>query len=166
MMAMDKTKILFVCMGNICRSPTAHGVMQQKVSARGLADYYEIESAGTHAYHVGEMSDSRSRSKAAEKGVDMNYIRAQKMTAHDFNVYNYILAMDSDNLSLIEQMAPEKHSAEVTLFLRYAVQSGLTERRTVPDPYYGGTDGFEDVFQLIDLGCNALIEHTEQTRLG
>ncbi|RBP50827.1 low molecular weight protein-tyrosine-phosphatase [Arenicella xantha] len=156
---MAMTKILFVCMGNICRSPTAHGVMQAKVTERGLAKRFHIESAGTHAYHVGEKSDPRSRQAAAQRGVDMEFIRAQKISILDYDEYDYILAMDHDNLELVNYYAPQGHQAEVALFLSYANQAGLIDELVVPDPYYGGESGFEQVFDLVDKGCDALLEH-------
>ena len=152
-------KVLFVCMGNICRSPTAHGVMQHKVAERGLTQRIEIDSSGTHAYHVGEKSDARSRALATKKGIDMEYIRARKISINDYDEFDYILAMDAENLELIEYYAPENYSARISLFLHYANQAGLTDEEVVPDPYYGGDAGFEHVFELVDLGCDALIEH-------
>jgi len=156
---MSATKVLFVCMGNICRSPTAHAVMQHKVNEQGLANRIEIDSSGTHAYHVGEKSDSRSRALAKRKGIDMEYIRARKISIMDYDEFDYILAMDQENLSLIEYYAPQNHSAKVSLFLHYANQAGVTDEAVVPDPYYGGDAGFEHVFDLVDKGCEALIEH-------
>ena len=152
-------KVLFVCMGNICRSPTAHGVMQHKVTKRGLTQRIEIDSSGTHAYHVGEKSDSRSRALATSKGIDMEYIRARKISINDYDEFDYILAMDKENLELIEYYAPQNHSANVSLFLSFANQAGGTDEEVVPDPYYGGDAGFEHVFELVDLGCDALINH-------
>lgn len=155
---MSQVKILFVCMGNICRSPTAHAVMQHKVDQRGLQNRFQIESAGTHAYHVGEKSDPRSRALAAERGVDMEFVRAQKISVLDYDAYDYILAMDEDNLELINYYAPENHSASINLFLDYLG----SDERIVPDPYYGGESGFEHVFDLVDEGCDALIDHVLQ----
>jgi len=156
---MSAVKILFVCMGNICRSPTAHGVMQHKVNQRGLSNRIVIDSSGTHAYHVGEKSDARSRAKAADKGIDMEFIRARKISINDYDEFDYILAMDEDNLELINYYAPQNYSANISLFLDYANQAGLCDERVVPDPYYGGDEGFEHVFELVDVGCDALIEH-------
>jgi len=160
---MNCTKVLFVCMGNICRSPTAHGVMQHKVNQQGLQKRIEIDSAGTHAYHVGGQSDSRSRALASKRGVDMEYIRARKISVLDYDVFDYILAMDEDNLELINYYAPRNHRAKVSLFLDYLNQpeAGQTEQ-VVPDPYYGGESGFEHVFELVDAGCDALINHILQ----
>ena len=156
---MARTKVLFVCMGNICRSPTAHAVMQYKVNQRQLDSSIEIDSAGTHAYHVGEQSDARSRALAAQSGVDMDTIRSRKISINDYDDFDYILAMDEDNLDLINYYAPAQFSAKVGLFLDYANRQGVAQERIVPDPYYGGGDGFENVFQLVSVGCDALIEH-------
>ena len=150
-------KVLFVCMGNICRSPTAHGVMQHKVNQRGLQEQIMIDSAGTHAYHVGEMSDSRSRAKAKERGINMDYIRARKISINDHDSFDYILAMDSDNLELIEYYAPDEGKAQVGLFLSFANKAGTIKEVVVPDPYYGGDAGFDHVFELVDKGCEALL---------
>ena len=152
------TKVLFVCMGNICRSPTAHGVMQHKVNARKLNDRIEVDSAGTHAYHIGEQSDSRSRQLARQKGVDMEFIRARKISVNDYDEFDFILAMDEENLALIEYNAPKNHAAKIVLFLEFANLAGSVKQAQVPDPYYGGEDGFENVFNLVDRGCDALIE--------
>ncbi len=160
---MNKTKILFVCMGNICRSPTAHAVMQHKIDELGLSDQYKVESAGTHGYHIGEKSDERSRALAREKGVDMEYVRSQKISINDYDYYDYILAMDRDNLELIEYYSPAKPKAKIALFLSFATQLEQTNRDEVPDPYYGGAQGFEDVFQLVEIGCDAIIQTLHQT---
>jgi protein-tyrosine phosphatase len=148
-------------MGNICRSPTAHGVMQHKVNARGWQDKVFIDSAGTHAYHVGEKSDPRSREKAAQKGIDMEFIRARKISINDYDEFDYILAMDADNLDLILLNAPQDYRAKISLFLDFARHAELTEREEVPDPYYGGASGFDDVFDLVDQGCDALLDALE-----
>lgn len=151
-------KVLFVCMGNICRSPTAHAVMQDKVNQTGLKQRIFIDSAGTHAYHVNEQSDPRSRALAKSKGIDMDFIRARKVAVSDYDEFDYLLAMDEDNLALLHYYAPENHTAQLSLFLTFANQKGLTQT-VVPDPYYGGDQGFENVFDLVGLGCDALIEH-------
>lgn len=153
------TRVLFVCMGNICRSPTAHGVMQHKVTAANLHNRLEIDSAGTHAYHVGEQPDHRSCELALHKGVDMQFVRARKISVHDYDHFDYILAMDEENLALIHYYAPENYCATIQRFLYYANHAGVTDEMVVPDPYYGGEQGFEQVYQLVDLGCDALIEH-------
>jgi protein-tyrosine phosphatase len=157
----NKTKIMFVCMGNICRSPTAHAVMQNLLDARGLDQQISVQSSGTHEHHVGEKSDPRSRELARRKNIDMEFIRAQKISVNHFHEFNYILAMDDDNLQLINDYAPDNHTAEIALFLDYATQAGMTEQRIVPDPYYGD-DGFENVFQLVEVGCMALLDHIQK----
>lgn len=156
---MQKTKLLFVCMGNICRSPTAHAVMQHKIDQLNLNDRIEVDSAGTHAYHVGNKSDARSRALAKGKGIDMERIRARKVSVLDYDEFDYILAMDEDNLELLHYYAPDDHKASVMLFLNIANQSRILNETSVPDPYYGGEQGFEHVFDLVDKGCDALIEH-------
>jgi protein-tyrosine phosphatase len=152
-------KVLFVCMGNICRSPTAHGVMQHKVDGQHLNHVISVESAGTHAYHVGERSDHRSRAKANSQGVDMEFIRARKISMLDYSEFDYILAMDQENLNLIRASAPITATADVGLFLDFANRAETTTETEVPDPYYGGDTGFDRVFELVDLGCDALIDH-------
>lgn len=151
-------KLLFVCMGNICRSPTAHAIMQHMVDERGLQDHFLIDSAGTHAYHVGEPPDARSCAKGAEKGIAMTHLKARKIAVTDYDEFDYILAMDEDNLELINYYAPPNHTAKTSLFLDFAIRQGKTERSVVPDPYYGGDAGFEDVFSLVSLGCESLLQ--------
>lgn len=151
------TKLLFVCMGNICRSPTAHGVMRHLLKERGLENQILIDSAGTHAYHVGESPDPRSSETAQRHGISMQGISARKISINDYDEFDYILAMDEDNLELIKYYAPEGHTAEIALFLSYLDDSQEGGRKEVPDPYYGGQNGFEDVLQLAQQGCEALL---------
>ena len=151
-------KLLFVCMGNICRSPTAHAVMQHKIVERNLVNRVVVDSAGTHAYHVGEKSDPRSRAKAATMGIDMEFVRARKISILDHDEFDYIFAMDSDNLELISLNQPESAKAKVMLFLDFAREVGLTDSEVVPDPYYGGDNGFDEVFKLVNLGCDAILD--------
>ena len=154
--------MLFVCMGNICRSPTAHAVMQAKIDARGLQDGYSVDSAGTHAYHVGEPSDARSRQVARSKGINMEDIRARKISITDYDEFDYIFAMDDENLHLINFSAPESHRAQISLFLSAANKTGSAQRTSVPDPYYGGDQGFNDVFDLVSRGCDAILDECEK----
>ncbi|MGH1543662.1 MAG: low molecular weight protein-tyrosine-phosphatase [Arenicella sp.] len=150
-------KLLFVCMGNICRSPTAHAMMQHKVNERDLTASFVIESAGTHAYHVGETPDQRSQETAKLRGIDMSNIRAQKIAITDHEFYDLILVMDRENLELVNYNAPEGGQAEVRLLMEFAHGfAGVTE---VPDPYYGGAQGFERVFDLVDNACDGLIDY-------
>ena len=148
-------KILFVCMGNICRSPTAHGVFRKLVNDRGLEEQIYIESAGTHAYHVGEAPDPRSQKMALSRDVDIGDLRAQKVEVSDFYEFDYIVPMDEDNLNSLKKLQPEDATAEVFLLL------SLVKKRVdhdVPDPYYGGRKGFENVYDLVAEGCDALLE--------
>ena len=158
----DKFRVLFVCMGNICRSPTAHAVFRRLVEDAGLEGVIEIDSAGTHAYHVGEAPDPRSQQTAARRGIRMHDLRARRVDLGDFYHYDLILAMDEDNLAILEEMKPEDATAEVKLFLaEYAPEHG----RVVPDPYYGGPEGFERVFDMVEAASGRLLEDIRQ-RLG
>lgn len=143
---MRKIKVLFVCMGNICRSPTAEGVFIHLLKQKNSLQQFEIDSAGTHAYHVGEPPDSRAQQTARQRGIDLSFIRARKFANADFENFDYILAMDTDNLQILQHACPAEHQHKVQLFLDYA--KGRPER-DVPDPYYGGPQGFENVFDLV-----------------
>ena len=150
----EKTSILFVCMGNICRSPTAEGVFRRKVAEAGLDDLFEIDSAGTHAYHVGEPPDRRAQQAAARRGFSLSEIRARRVATEDFERFQHIIAMDQDNLVVLRELAgPEQHT-KIRLFLEYA--SG--PETEVPDPYYGGATGFERVLDLIEDASRGLLE--------
>ena len=155
---MEHKKVLFVCMGNICRSPTAHGVMQAMVNDRGLQKEIEIDSAGTHAYHIGEPPDTRSQQAALNRGIDMSSLRARKVTIKDFEYYDYILVMDNNNLHSLPQVDLNACKANVALFLDYAQKYDVSE---VPDPYYGGQQGFEYVLDLVEDACDGLLKHIE-----
>ncbi len=155
-------KVLFVCMGNICRSPTAHGVFQKLVEEEGLAHLVEIDSAGTHAYHVGEPPDRRSQAAASNRGYDLSSLRARQVRSGDFEYYDYLLAMDADNLAILEHHCPDEHRHKLRLFLEFASDA---PEREVPDPYYGGSRGFEHVLDLIEAASKGLIEEI-RGRLG
>ena len=149
-------------MGNICRSPTAHAVFRKLVEEADLADRIEIDSAGTHAYHVGEAPDQRAQQTAARRGIRMHDLRARQVDLGDFYHYDLILAMDADNLANLMTMRPDDATAEVKLFLReYAPEHGPV----VPDPYYGGADGFERVFDMVEAASGRLLEDVRQ-RIG
>jgi protein-tyrosine phosphatase len=147
-------KVLFVCMGNICRSPMAHGYFEHLVREAGLADRIMVDSAGTHAYHVGNPPDNRAQQTARRRGIDLSGQRARKALREDFEVFDYILAMDRDNHALLAALSPEGKEHKLHLFLEFAPQ--LTERE-VPDPYYGGADGFEQVFDLVEAAAQGLL---------
>ncbi len=148
--------VLFVCMGNICRSPTAEGLFRDHVSRAELDFEIRIDSAGTHAYHVGEPPDPRATRAARKRGIDISHQRARAVEAGDFHSFNYILAMDSANLERLSQLQPVDSSAELNLLLNYCQDLNVD---AVPDPYYGGASGFEHVLDLLDTACSALVEH-------
>jgi len=147
-------RVLFVCMGNICRSPTAEGVARRLVEREGLGDCVAIDSAGTHAYHVGEPPDRRARQAAARRGYDLSAIRARQVEAADFLRFELILAMDRANLAALEELCPEGQKHKLRLFLSYARRAREDE---VPDPYYGGGSGFERVLDLIEDAAEGLV---------
>jgi len=151
----SRQRILFVCMGNICRSPTAEGVTRTLAWRRGLADRFEFDSAGTHGYHVGAAPDRRARETAATRGYDLSALRARQVEPDDFDRFDLILAMDGDNLAFLESLCPPEHRGKLRLFLEFARESRVRE---VPDPYYGGPDGFQQVLDLIEDAATGLLE--------
>lgn len=159
----NKVSVLFVCLGNICRSPTAHGVFRNLVVQAGLEEKIEIDSAGTAAFHIGKSPDSRSTAVALERGVDMRDLRARKVDFGDFYVYDYILAMDSANYSNLIEMALPEHIDKVQMFLDYTQAFSESE---VPDPYYGGDQGFNHVFDLVESASLGLLAHIKQHHLS
>ena len=155
--------ILFVCMGNICRSPTAEGVFRKLVSDAGRESEFEIDSAGTHAYHIGERPDERASAAALKRGVDLSTQKARRVSADDFHAFDYVIAMDSSNYEDLASKCPAEHEAKLRLFLEYAEDLEATE---VPDPYYGGATGFERVLDLIEKASAGLLaEIRKQHRL-
>lgn len=156
----EKVSVLFVCMGNICRSPTAEGVFRHHVQEAGLADNIQVDSAGTHAYHVNEPPDRRARSAAERRGISLDTIKARRVHADDFEKFDYVLAMDRDNLALLVDQADTVHHDKIRLFLEF---SSLREDE-VPDPYYGGAAGFERVLDLIEDASRGLLETLHSTR--
>lgn len=156
-------KILMVCLGNICRSPLAEGILQNKVQENGLD--WKIDSAGTGSWHVGQLPDPRSVQTAKEKGIDITQQRARQFKADDFSSFDLIFAMDSSNYRDILRLAPSPSDAEKVDLILNILEPGRNSN--VPDPYYGGDDGFEKVFQMLDKACDKLIEkHMSVTRLG
>lgn len=156
---MKKVSVVFVCLGNICRSPTAHGVFRQMVVERGWLDRIEIDSAGTAAYHVGKQADARSRSVAKQRGIDMEDLRARQVDLGDIIQCDYILAMDESNYQDLLDLALPEHRHKIRLFLEFAPEFNQTE---VPDPYYGGADGFDFVFDLVTAASKGLLQDIEQ----
>lgn len=152
---MGRVKILFVCMGNICRSPTAHGVFEVMVEKEGLAELVLVDSAGTHAYHVGKPPDHRSQQEAMFHGVDLSYQRARQVEERDFYQFDYILAMDLDNYKNLAAICPDGREDRMHLFMDFASELG---REEVPDPYYGGKDGFRLVFDMVEAAAAGVLE--------
>ena len=149
-------KILFVCLGNICRSPTAEAVFRQIVAREAPDLHIEIDSAGTAAYHVGSPPDSRTRQAALRRGYDMSALRARVIELQDFSRFDLILAMDRQNVDTLRREGPAAAHGRIRLFLEFAPDAGETE---VPDPYYGGPNGFEEVLDLVEAAARGLLEH-------
>lgn len=149
------TKVLFVCTGNICRSPTAEGVLKHLARERGVTVH--VESAGTHDYHAGEAPDRRAQHHAGRRGYDLSAQRARQITRRDFEEFALIVAMDRGHLQLLEDLCPPRHRGKLRL---------LVEGRDVPDPYYGGAEGFEQVLDMIEDACHGLIEEIREPASG
>lgn len=155
---MDRKKqvnVIFVCMGNICRSPTAHGVFQTLVDKHDLGELIGVESAGTHSYHVGNPPDLRSQAVALEHNVDLSRLKARRFIREDFDNFEYIIGMDAGNMSDMRSIEPETHGARLALMLDY---SKKYQQKEVPDPYFGN-DGFELVFDMIEDASLGLLDH-------
>ena len=152
-------KICFVCLGNICRSPTAEGVMRHLIEGEGLSHAIEIDSAGTAAYHAGESPDARSTAHAARRGVRLEG-RARQFVAADWQRFDLVLAMDQSNYEDLERQAPGEYVKRLRLFRSFDPSS--KPNASVPDPYYGGDRGFEEVLDLCEAACLGLIEHLRQ----
>jgi protein-tyrosine phosphatase len=152
-------RVLFVCMGNICRSPTAQGVFAQLVESQGLTSLIQIDSAGTHAYHVGEPPDVRATQAAKKRNIELGSQRARRVTGDDFLDFDYVLAMDRSNYDDLISLCPPEHQSKLYLFLEFA--TGLAEDE-VPDPYYGGITGFERVLDMIEQASQGLLAEIRQ----
>ena len=155
-------KVLFVCTGNICRSPTAEGVFDKLVKEAGLADDVHVESAGTTAYHVGEPPDRRSQAAARQRGIDLSQQRARQVNEADLQTFDYILAMGEDHLNDLARMAGAPPGARLSRFLDFAPDR---LEQDVPDPYYGGPDGFENVLDMIEDASRGLLEDIRANHL-
>jgi protein-tyrosine phosphatase len=152
--AKAEISVLFVCMGNICRSPTAQGVFQQLVASEDLSDLIRIDSAGTHAYHIGESPDERAMEAASRRGIDLGSQRARRVTAADFLEFDYVLAMDRSNYEDLAAICPSESLSRLRLLMEFAPGLGLSD---VPDPYYGGETGFERVLDLVEQAATELL---------
>ena len=151
----ETVRVLFVCLGNICRSPTAHGVFQTLLEKRGLSASVRVDSCGTGGWHVGEAPDSRATAEAQSRGYDLSGLRARQFQFEDFQRFDYILAMDLSNLSDLRALCPPHYSGHLGLFLPFAP---AVTTREVPDPYYGGGDGFSHVLDLVEAASEGLIK--------
>lgn len=156
---MKPFSVLFVCMGNICRSPTADGVLRHKVLQHGLQDLVTVDSAGTHNYHPGSPPDARSQEHAARRGYDLSALRARQITDSDFVKFDLILAMDWDNLALIQNICPPQHQKKVRRMTEFCL---TLDHPVVPDPYYDGPSAFELVLDLAEDASDGLIRHVQR----
>ena len=152
---METIKVLFVCMGNICRSPTAEGVFTKLIKDKKLVSKFTIDSAGTHAYHVGKPPDERAQRAALKRGVELHHLRARKIHSSDFEFFDHILVMDDDNFAIVMEQCPKEHREKVKYFLEYAPHLGVRE---VPDPYYGEKLGFERVLDMVEDASLGFLE--------
>lgn len=157
---MDRFKILFVCMGNICRSPLAEGIFRHMVINAGRATEFDIQSAGTGGWHQGNPPDRRSIAVAAAHGIDISSQRARRIVAGDFARFDLILALDHDNLRNLQKIAPAEHLGKLRLFNSYA----LGTKDDIPDPYYGGRDDFDRVYTMLLAGCSSLLATAGKAR--
>jgi protein-tyrosine phosphatase len=155
MLKQEAFKVLFVCMGNICRSPSAAGVFQAKVRDASLEKHVMVDSAGTHGFHVGEGADARSQRAAKKRGYDISEPRARQITKDDFARFDLILAMDWENHATLQQMAPRQYHHKIKLLMSFATEH---ESAVVPDPYYGGPDGFETVLDYVEDATTNLVD--------
>lgn len=153
---MKKTNVLFVCLGNFCRSPSAEGVFRQRVEQRKLDEYINVDSAGTGRWHIGESPDPRAAAAAADRGIDISHLRGRQVRAQDFDDFDYIVAMDNANYADLSALASNTQQQKIHLFLDFANQVSETQ---VPDPYYEG--GFPFVFSLIEKASDGLLDHIQ-----
>lgn len=151
-------KICFVCLGNICRSPTAEGIFQHLINKRDLENHFEVDSAGTSAYHIGESANSKSQRTAQKHGITL-HSKARQFGASDLDYYDLILSMDNENMKNVRQMAAGNHEHKIGLMRDFDPNPGDGE---VPDPYYGGPEGFENVFQIVKRSCENLLDELEK----
>jgi low molecular weight protein-tyrosine phosphatase len=158
---MKTIKVLFVCMGNICRSPTAQGVFEHLLQKHELSGQVSVDSAGTHAYHVGEAPDARATAAALRRGVTLAGQRARRVSSQDFEEFDYIVAMDDANYTDLAGLSDGEYRSRLYRFMDFAPSTGVTE---VPDPYYGGTTGFERVLDLIEAAAAGLLADIRQQR--
>ena len=159
---MEIVKVLFVCMGNICRSPTAEAVFRARVEEAGLGQHILADSAGTHDYHIGDPPDMRSQRAARLRGYDLSALRGRQVELSDFARFDYVLAMDHPNLAMLYRKCPQTHHQRLGFFMEYASRH---EEREVPDPYSGGADGFERVLDMVEDASEGLLAHIRKRGL-
>jgi protein-tyrosine phosphatase len=152
---MKKIRVLFVCMGNICRSPTAQGVFAKKIADHGIEHCFMLDSAGTHAYHVNEAPDLRAQKAAKARDIDLSGQRARKVVFGDFEDFDYIVAMDDDNYHLLSEACPDEYKSKLYYFLEFAPH---LKTKQVPDPYYGGSYGFERVLDMVEEASEGFVD--------
>jgi len=155
----DKVNVLFVCLGNICRSPTAQGVFQKAVDDAGLTEAIEIDSAGTGDWHIGKNPDARAIAAAGLRGILLDSLVARQVNKSDFNHFDYVLAMDGENLSNLKRLCPSEYTGHLSLFLDFCSNNPGAD---VPDPYYGGAEGFNTVLDLIEGASENLLADIKQ----
>lgn len=156
---MTNFAVLFVCMGNLCRSPTAHGVFKRKLMDAGVAHQINVDSAGTHSIQPGSPPDERSQMHAAKRGYDLSDLRARQLTDNDFERYDLILVMDWDNLALVQEDCPPEHLGKVRRLTEFCLTH---DTPVVPDPYHGSEKGFDQVLDLVEDACDGLLRHVKQ----
>ncbi len=156
-------KVLFVCLGNICRSPTAEGVFRHLVQQHKLEKFLEIDSAGTHAYHVDAPPDERAQAACARRGIDIAHLRGRRATTDDMRKFDYVLAMDNENYENLLAICPAEQRSKIRLFMEFA--PNRTEKE-VPDPYFGGLSGFDRVLDMIEDAAQGLLEDIQRTHLA
>ena len=150
-----RIQVLMVCLGNICRSPTAHGVLYKLLQNNGLENNILVDSAGTDDWHIGEPPDARAVQAAASRGYRIDGLRTRQVSQEDFEKFDYILAMDRNNLRELKSSCPHAHQPKLQLLLQYAT----ADHESVPDPYYSGEQGFELVLDLVEEACDQLLQH-------
>jgi len=155
-MSRERVSVLFVCMGNLCRSPMAEGVFRYHVNRAGMDRRIAIDSAGTHDYHVGDPPDPRAQRAAGRRGYDLSGQRGRQVSDADFSEFDYLLAMDEVNLRVLKRLCPRQHAHKLKLLMEFSTSTVLRE---VPDPYYGGEQGFERVLDMVEDASQGLLEH-------
>ncbi|AJC21860.1 low molecular weight protein-tyrosine-phosphatase [Pandoraea pulmonicola] len=156
---MKRTSVLFICMGNICRSPSADGIFRHRLAEAGLSDLIEVDSAGTHGYHLGHAPDVRTQAAAKRRGYDLSALVARRVDADDFERFDWIVAMDEANVAELMARCPAGQRHKIVRLMDFATRHDATE---VPDPYYGGEQGFETVLDYIEDGLDGLLERLKQ----